>query len=91
MELLQMSNTYLKDLESFTLTRSFSILLSCQICDGKTNQDPLSYYNFGPCCSTCYISITRRYNQFILENNLEKNNESEQMYINLVKDALGKH
>jgi hypothetical protein len=86
-----MSKTFLKDIEPYTLIRSFSILLNCQICHNKTQIDPLSNYNFGPCCSTCYVAITRKYNEWVIQNDLEKNSESEQRYISIVKDALGKH
>ena len=89
--MLQMSKTFLKDIKPYTLIRSYSILLDCIICNNKTQNDPLSRYKFGPCCSTCYVAILKTYKKWVLENNFEKNSESEQRYINVLKDALRKH
>lgn len=91
--LLSMSKTHLKSeyqlkLMSKPVMRSLTIQMPCKICKTLTQDDPYNKYFFGACCSNCSFCLNQKYNELVINTDLDDNEDTKAMFFTIIKNNI---
>ena len=70
------------------LVRCMTICLPCTVCKQNTQRDPYSKHVFGVCCNLCHSALENRYEEWLIEHNMEDTFELKNIYLTKIKKGL---